>query len=68
MISPSAVTISRARTAVERLPLLTPEPWVAVAIAPATVMCGQRGEVVDGEALGVDYQGRGCRSGRLRRR
>ena len=29
-------------TAVVRLPLLTPEPWLAVAQAPATEMCGNK--------------------------
>ena len=38
---PSAVTSSMAETAVERLPLLLPEPWVPVAQAPATEMCGR---------------------------
>jgi hypothetical protein len=36
--SPPAVTISSADTAVERLPLSTPEPCVPVAQAPATEM------------------------------
>src|SRR5215470_9370416 len=38
--SPSAVTSSRPDTEVARLPLASPEPWVAVAHAPATEMCG----------------------------
>ena len=38
--SPSAVTSSRPATEVARLPLRSPEPWVAVATAPATEMCG----------------------------
>jgi hypothetical protein len=38
--SPAAVTSSTARTAVARLPLRIPEPWVPVAQAPATEMCG----------------------------
>ena len=38
--SPSDVTSSSPATAVARLPLATPEPWVAVATAPATEMCG----------------------------
>ena len=37
---PSAVTSSIARTAAGRLRLRSPEPWVAVAQAPATEMCG----------------------------
>jgi hypothetical protein len=35
-----AVTSSRPATAVARLPLASPEPWVAVATAPATEMWG----------------------------
>ncbi len=38
--SPDAVASSMACTAVARLPLATPLPWVAVAHAPATEMCG----------------------------
>ena len=38
--SPSARTMSIARTAVDRLPLRSPDPWVPVAQAPATEMCG----------------------------
>ena len=37
-ISPLEVTISRLATAVARLPFRSPEPWVAVATAPATEM------------------------------
>ena len=40
-MEPSWVTICMAETAVERLPLLLPEPWVAVAQAPTTEMCGR---------------------------
>ncbi len=39
-MSPSAVTNSRAVMAAARFWLATPEPWVAVAQAPATEMCG----------------------------
>ena len=39
--SPSAVTSSRAETAVARFPFLTPEPCVAVAQAPAMEMWGR---------------------------
>ncbi|KDP92431.1 hypothetical protein W824_00305 [Clavibacter cf. michiganensis LMG 26808] len=39
-VSPSAVIISSAATAVPRLPLPMPDPWVAVAMAPPTEMCG----------------------------
>jgi len=39
-MSPSAVTISRAATAAARFWLAGPEPWVPVAQAPATEMCG----------------------------
>ena len=38
--SPAEVTSSRPATAVARLPLASPEPWVAVATAPATEMWG----------------------------
>ena len=38
--SPLDVTSSSAATAVARLPLASPDPWVAVATAPATEMCG----------------------------
>ena len=38
--APSAPTIRTARTAVARFPLRSPEPWVPVAIAPATEMWG----------------------------
>ncbi len=38
--SPPAVTISSADTAVARLPLVSPEPCVPVAHAPAIEMCG----------------------------
>ena len=38
--SPLDVTSSSAATAVARLRLASPEPWVAVATAPATEMCG----------------------------
>lgn len=38
--SPSAVTISIPATAALRFRLPSPEPWVAVAIEPATEMCG----------------------------
>ena len=38
--SPSEVMSSSAATAVARLPLASPDPCVAVAIAPATAMCG----------------------------
>ena len=41
MISPSAVTTVMAETAVARFPFRSPEPWVAVAQAPATEMCGR---------------------------
>ncbi len=37
---PSAATNSMAETAVERLPFLLPEPWVAVAQAPTTETWG----------------------------
>ena len=37
---PSAFTSSTADTAVDRMPLRSPEPWVPVAVAPATEMCG----------------------------
>jgi hypothetical protein len=39
-VSPEAVTSSRPATAVARLPLASPEPWVPVATAPATEMWG----------------------------
>jgi len=39
-VSPEAVTSSSPATAVARLPLASPEPWVAVATAPATEMWG----------------------------
>ena len=38
--SPLAVTISNAATAVAKLPLLSPDPCVAVAQAPTTDTCG----------------------------
>jgi hypothetical protein len=38
---PSAETNSSPATAVARLPFLSPDPWVPVAIAPATVMWGR---------------------------
>ena len=38
--SPSEVTNSNPATAVAKLPLVSPEPCVAVATAPATEMCG----------------------------
>ena len=39
-VRPSASMISSAVTALERLPLRIPEPWVPVAAAPATEMWG----------------------------
>jgi len=38
--SPPASTISIAHTAVAKLPLRSPDPWVAVAHAPATEISG----------------------------
>jgi hypothetical protein len=38
--SPSAVIRSIPDTAVARLPLASPDPWLAVAHAPATDRCG----------------------------
>jgi hypothetical protein len=38
--SPSELTSSSSATAVARFPFASPDPWVAVAIAPATEMCG----------------------------
>ena len=36
----SAPTTSSATTAVARIPLASPDPWVPVAVAPAIEMCG----------------------------
>mmetsp|Transcript_66840 Transcript_66840/g.157467 ORF Transcript_66840/g.157467 Transcript_66840/m.157467 type:complete len:243 (+) Transcript_66840:305-1033(+) len=40
MMSPTASTAWKPQTSVERQPLPLPDPWVAVATAPQTEMCG----------------------------
>jgi hypothetical protein len=54
MIWPSAVTISMPETAVERLPFLMPEPWVAVAQAPTAVMWGSEARLWRAKPCCVD--------------
>ena len=56
-ISPAEVTSSSARTAVARLPLRSPEPWVAVAIAPATAMCGSEARLCSARPCGMQRLG-----------
>ena len=41
-------------TAVARLPLWMPEPWVAVAMRPATEMCGSEARLCNAIAARVD--------------
>ena len=55
--SPSLVSRRTARTDVARFPSRSPDPWVPVAIPPATEMCGQRGHVRQGQALGLERDG-----------
>ena len=55
--SPEAVTNSSAETAVARLPFFSPEPWVAVRTGSGDGNVGKRGEIVEGEAFGVEERG-----------
>ena len=50
--SPSEVTSSSAATAVARLPFVSPEPWVAVATAPATEMWGSEARLCSASPSG----------------
>ena len=53
------MTISRAETAVARLPFFSPEPCVAVLHAPATEICGNEARLCSAKPLPSRY-GESC--------